>query len=82
MKKTNSMLESILEEVERNPILTETELKDMLYFPSEDEIREEELMTETICKKIEIFQEENCKTPSKKQLRKIIAEERIKRNLL
>ena len=75
------MLESILEEVKRNPILTEEELMEMTYSPSEEEIREEELMTESICKKIELFQEETGITPSKKQLKELIVEERIKRKL-
>ena len=80
MEKKNSMLESILEEVKRNPILTEEELKEML--SSEEELKEEELMIESICKKIELFEEENGTIPSKMQLKEMIAEEEIKRNLL
>ena len=82
MENNKSMLDSILEEVKRNPVLTEEELKDMIYFPSEDEIKEEEIMTEAICNKIEKFQQTNGRTPSKRQLKEMIAEERIKRKLL
>lgn len=39
-------------------------------------------MIESICKKIELFEEENGTIPSKTQLKEMIAEEEIKRNLL
>ena len=48
MKESNSMLEQILEEAANNPILTEEELKDLLYFPTEEEIEREEKITEYI----------------------------------
>ena len=80
--KNKSMHKLIMEEVKTNPILTKEELNDMLYFPTEQEFREEELMTESVCERIELFLEENGITPSKQQLKSIIAEERIKRKLL
>lgn len=48
MTKDNekSMHELIMEEVERNPILTEEELAEMMEPESEDEIRREEELTE------------------------------------
>lgn len=85
MKKNDkkSMDELIMEEVERNPILTKEELAELLYFPTEEEIRKDELMTEAVCKRIELYQKQLGDVPSEKQLNEIIAEERIKReNLL
>ena len=82
MESNQSMLESILEEIERNPILTEEELREMLYFPSEEEIREEEIMTEAVCNRIEEYQKKYGKGPSHRQLEAMIKEEREKRNLL
>ena len=82
MEKKNSMLESILEEVKRNPILTEEELREMLYFPLEEEIKEEEKVTEAVCNRIEKYQEMYGSVPSNRQLKTIIKEEREKRKLL
>lgn len=85
MKKNSkkSMHELIMEEVERNPILTEEDLAELLYFPTEEEIRKDELMTESVCKKIELYQKQFGDVPTEKQLNEIITEERIKReNLL
>ena len=82
MKKNNAMLESILEEVRRNPILTEEELNELMYFPSEEEIRQEEEMTEAICRRIELYEDINGIHPTKDKVRQIIEEEEIKRSIL
>ena len=82
MKKNNSMLDSILEEANQNPILTEEELRELLYFPLEEEIREEEKVTEAVCNRIEKYQEMYGSVPSNRLLETIITEEREKRKLL
>ena len=82
MNKNNAMLESILEEVRRNPILTEEELNELMYFPSEEEIRQEEEMTEVICRRIELYEDINGIHPTKDKVRQIIEEEEIKRSIL
>ena len=82
MKKNNSLLDSILEEANQNPILTEEELREMLYFPLEEEIKEEEKVTEAVCNRIERYQEVYGSVPSNRQLKTIIKEEREKRKLL
>lgn len=79
-KKT--MHELIMEEVNSNPILTEEELKKMIYFPTEEEIQKDEMMTEKICRRIELLLEETSGNPQEEQIRQIILEENNKRNLL
>lgn len=82
VQKDRTMYDLILEDVARNPILTDEELVEMLEPLSEEEIREEERMTEEICRKIELHIEKYGTTPSDSHLKRIITEERIKRNLL
>lgn len=65
----------IMEEVNSNPILTEEELRNMMYFPSEEEHREEEKVTERICQRIENLLEETNWKPSEEQINQIITEE-------
>ena len=81
-KKEKTKKEMVLEEIENNPILSEEELKEMLYFPSEDEIRKEEEMTEAICRRIELYGDIMGVHPTKDKVRQIIEEEKIKRNIL
>ena len=82
MESNQSMLESILEEAKRNPILTEEELREMLDFSLEEENIEEEKVTEAVCNRIEEYQKKYGNVPSDRQLEAIIKEEREKRNLL
>lgn len=70
----------IMEEVNSNPILTEEELRNMMYFPSEEELREEEKVTERICQRIENLLEETNGKPSEEQINQIINEENYREN--
>lgn len=80
--KQKSMHEMIMEEVNRNPILTEEELQNMMYFPSEEELQEDEKVTENICNRIDVLLEETNGNPSEEHIRQIITEENNRRNLL
>ena len=70
-QKDRTMYDLILEDVARNPILTDEELAEMLEPLSEEEIREEERMTEEICRKIELHIEKYGTVPSNSQLKQI-----------
>lgn len=82
MKNKKSMHEMIMEEVNSNPILTEEEVREMMYFPSEEELQEDEKVTENICNRIDILLEETKGNLSIEQVRQIISEENNKRNIL
>lgn len=71
MKEEGSILEQILEEAANNPILTKVELKDLLYFPTEEEIEREEKITEYICNRIDEYCFQNGVFPPKEILQKI-----------
>ena len=71
----------IMEEVNRNPILTDEELEEMMYFPTEEEIRQEEELTDAICDRIELLIEEKHDI-SDEEYHKIVKEERAKRGML
>lgn len=77
-KKTKTMHEMIMEEVNSNPILTEEELRDMIYFPTEEEIRSEEELTEAIFNRVERIEESIGHILSDAEFNKIVTEEKRK----
>lgn len=81
-KKKKTMHEMIMEEVNSNPILTEEELQDMMYFPSEEELKEDEMVTDRICNRIEMLLEETNGNPSEERIKQIITEENDKGKFL
>ena len=82
MQESNSMLEQILEEAANNPILTEEELKDLLYFPTEEEIEREEKITEYICHRIDEYCFQYGVFPPKEIVQKIEEEAKKRGNEL
>ena len=80
-KREKTMHEMIMEDVKRNPILTDEEIREMLEPESEEEIRQEEELTEAICDRIDLLIEEKHDI-SDEEFQKIVKEERIKRGML
>lgn len=80
-KENKTMREQIIEEMNSRPRLTDQELKELMYFPTEDEIRKDEEMTERICERIERLIAETNGNCSDEQVREIMLEENKKRDL-
>lgn len=83
MSKKKSMHEMIMEEVNRNPILTEEEVREMMEPESEEEIQREEELTEAIFNRVNKVIEESIEhTISDVEYNIIVTEEKIKRKML
>lgn len=77
-----SLHEEIMEEVNNNPILTEEEIKEMMEPESEDEIRYEEELTEAMFKRILVIEEKIGRILSESEFKKVVTNEKIKREIL
>ena len=81
-KREKTMHEMIMEDVKRNPILTDEEIREMLEPESEEEIRQEEELTEAIFNRVSMLEERIGRILSVKEFRGIVSEEKIKRKML
>lgn len=79
-RKEKTMDELIMEEIKRNPILTEEELAEMKKPLSEEDIRREEELYAAIFERVEILEEELGYILSVEEFKKVVEEEKLKRN--
>lgn len=77
--KNISIHDLIMEEVNRNPILTEEELAYLTEPESEDDIRKEEALTESIFNRVSLIEDNLGHILSESEFRNIVSEEIIKR---
>ena len=77
-RKEKTMDELIMEEIKRNPILTEEELAEMMKPLSEEDIRREEELTAAIFERVEKLEEELGYILSVEEFKKVAKEEEEK----
>ena len=78
MEKNKSMHEIIMEEIKRNPVLTDAELAEMMKPESEEDIRREEELNEAIFNKVYMLEAELGRFLSDSEFKKIVFEEEIR----
>lgn len=78
MEKNKSMHEIIMEEIKRNPVLTDAELAEMMKPESEEDIRREEELNEAIFNKVYMLEAELGRFLSDSEFKKIVSEEEIR----
>lgn len=78
MEKNKSMHEIIMEEIKRNPVLTDAELAEMMKPESEEDIRREEELNEAIFNKVYMLEAELGRFLSDSEFKKVVFEEEIR----
>lgn len=80
--KEKTMHELIIEEIKRNPILTEEDLAEMLKPESEEDVRKEEELNEAIFERVCMLEDKRGHILSDTEFKKVVYEEKIRRKIL